>query len=67
MPTLSLPWGQEKIELELPPAWRLVGVLEPAHLPGVPDAYAEAQRSLNDPVGSPRLCELARRASRLPW
>ncbi len=65
MSTLSLPWGKEKINLELPPAWRLVGVLEPAQLPGVADAHAEAQRSLNDPTGSPRLSDLAKAGQKI--
>ena len=65
MSKLSLPWGKEKIDLELPAAWRLAGVLEPARLPGVADSRAEAERSLNDPTGLPRLSELAKAGQKI--
>jgi len=65
MSTVSLPWGKEKIELELPQSWRLAGVLEPARLPGVADPRSEAERSLNDPTRSPRLSELARAGQKI--
>ena len=57
---LQFSWGKETLNLALPADWRLTGRMEPSPLPGVPDAFAEAERSLAEPIGSPRLSELAR-------
>jgi nickel-dependent lactate racemase len=45
--------------MALPAGWRLAGVLEPAPLPPVADVGAEVRRSLEQPIGSPRLREMA--------
>jgi nickel-dependent lactate racemase len=58
--TVHLPWGSEELALSLPASWHLTGVLEPAPLPPVADEGAEIERSLNAPLGSPRLRDLAR-------
>jgi len=58
--TVNIPWGKEVLSINLPENWTLGGVLEPSALPAVPDACAETQRSLAQPVGSPKLHELAR-------
>jgi nickel-dependent lactate racemase len=57
--TVQLPWGAEKISIELPEEWRLTGVMEPSALPGVADPAKTAIESLQEPIGSPRLGELA--------
>jgi len=57
---ISLPWGQNPIQLTLPESWNLMGVLEPSSQPGVGDPTQEARRSLAEPFGSPRLSELAK-------
>ncbi|NMB90947.1 MAG: nickel-dependent lactate racemase [Chloroflexi bacterium] len=57
---LRMPWGQEQVDIPLPPGWELDGQMEPSALPGVADPAAETERSLQTPVGSARLSELAR-------
>lgn len=58
---LTLPWGkQDTVNLALPPAWRLTGIVEPAGVQPAPDAGAELRRALDAPHGSPRLRDLAR-------
>jgi nickel-dependent lactate racemase len=57
---LTLPWGSEQISLSLPQSWRVAGVLEPSPRPGVRNTADEVRRSLQEPVGSPRLRDLAR-------
>ena len=57
---LTLPWGREEMTLSLPVEWCLAGILEPSSMPGVADAADEVRRSLGAPIGSPRLCDLAR-------
>jgi nickel-dependent lactate racemase len=59
-PLLQLPWGGERITLELPERWRLAGVLEPAARSGLPDATGETRRSMREPIGSPPLRQLCR-------
>jgi nickel-dependent lactate racemase len=63
---VTLPWGkQETITVDLPPAWRLDGVVEPAHVPPQPDVGAEMRRALDAPHDSPRLSALARPGARV--
>jgi len=58
--SLDLPWGnQEKLTLDLPAGWEMAGRLTPASLPGVADPSAETRRGLSQPIGTPRLSELA--------
>jgi nickel-dependent lactate racemase len=47
---LSLPWGKDQITLDLPDQWHLLGSYEPAVLPPVADAAAEASHALAEPV-----------------
>jgi nickel-dependent lactate racemase len=54
---VTLPWGAEQQELELPESWHLAGILEPANRAGVPDARAETVRSLTEPTSSAKLSE----------
>jgi nickel-dependent lactate racemase len=55
---LTLPWGKDPLQLTLPEDWQVIGILEPSSLPAVADPGQEARRSLHEPIGSPRLCEL---------
>jgi len=64
-PSIELPWGSEKIRLDLPERWNLAGVLEPAALPGVADPAAETARSLAEPIGSLRLGHLVHPEARV--
>ena len=58
--SFQLPWGPEKMTVNLPEGWHVTGVLEPASLPSVTDPARETQRSIQQPIGSARLCELAK-------
>ncbi len=62
---LHLPWGKEEISLALPESWHLAATLEPASLPGVADTAGQVRRSLGEPIGSPRLRELARAGAKV--
>jgi len=62
---LTLPWGKEELSLALPEGWHLAGVLEPAPRPGVKDPADEVRRSLGEPLGSPRLRDLAKAGMRV--
>jgi nickel-dependent lactate racemase len=56
---MRLPWGSEEICLGLSATWHVAGVLEPSpYLPALDDVAAEVERSLAEPVGSPRLREM---------
>jgi nickel-dependent lactate racemase len=57
---LILPWGKEDLSLTLPATWRPAKVLEPSPQTGVSDTTEEVRRSLSQPIGSQRLCDLAR-------
>lgn len=61
----SLPWGTGQLSLELPAEWRLLGVLEPAAMPGVPDPVREFECSLAEPIGMARLSDIVRPAMRI--
>jgi len=60
MSEIKIAWGESFLQAELPPQWRLNGVMEPSPRPGVADPAAEARRALQQPVGSPKLSEMAR-------
>ncbi len=56
---LQLPWGNEFLSVTLPEKWDLKGILEPSSLPPCPDPQGEVLRALAEPIGVPRLAELA--------
>jgi len=62
---LHLPWGREELHLALPDTWQLSAVFKPSALPAVTDTRAEVERSLEAPIGSARLAELAQGRSRV--
>ncbi len=57
--TLQLPWGNEFLSVTLPEKWELQGILEPSALPPCADPQGEVLRALAEPIGAPRLAELA--------
>lgn len=62
---ITLPWGDDETTLVLPEHWHLNGVLEPSTKPGVPDPAGEVRRSLESPIGSPRLSDLVQQGMRV--
>ncbi len=65
MSRVSIPWGRgETLSLDLPAAWKIAGVLEPAPAPPEPDPAAAVREALASPIGSPRLKDLAAGARR---
>ncbi len=62
---VSIPWGKDKLSFELPAAWQLLGLMEPAHAEPVGIVEAAIQRGLANPIGMPRLSELAKPGMRI--
>jgi len=59
-----LPYGKTDVCVRVP-ARNLLGTIEPKEVPGVPDAKAEVERSIKDPIGSKRLSEIAKPESKI--
>lgn len=57
---ISLPWGRQNIDLELPDNWIIIGNLEPNPIKPVKNPIKEVERSLANPIGSKKLSELAK-------
>lgn len=57
---ISLPWGKQNIQLDLPESWQIMGNLEPNPIEPVRNGEKEIIRALENPIGSARLAELAR-------
>lgn len=55
---VSIPYGRTHLETDIPND-RLLGVFEASLPPLAPDPTAEVERALDDPIGSPKLEELA--------
>jgi nickel-dependent lactate racemase len=58
--TITLPFGAKKVDLDLPDAWNLLGVCEPAGCDALADPAAACAAALAAPIGAPPLVELAR-------
>jgi nickel-dependent lactate racemase len=56
---LCLPWGKDEIQFALPADWQVAGMPQPAALTPAQDPIAEVGRSLAQPIGSPRLRDVA--------
>jgi nickel-dependent lactate racemase len=54
-----LPYGKTDVCVRVP-ARNLLGTIEPADRQGAPDGRAEVERALKEPIGSKRLCEIAK-------
>ena len=63
--TLQMPWGNEFVSITLPEKWRVQGILEPSSLPPAADPCEEVLRALANPIGAPRLRDLARAGMRV--
>jgi len=59
-----LPYGKTDVCVRVP-ARNLLGTIEPKEVPGVPDAKAEVERALKEPIGSKRLNEIAKPESKV--
>jgi len=59
-----LPYGKSNVCVRVP-ARNLLGTIEPAERQGAPDGKAEVERSLKEPIGSKRLCEIAKPESKV--
>jgi nickel-dependent lactate racemase len=59
-----LPYGKTDVCVRVP-ARNLLGSLEPVERQGVPDAKAEVDRALKEPIGSKRLSEIAKPESKV--
>jgi len=53
------PYGKTHVCVRVP-ARNLLGTIEPKEQPGAPDATAEVERALQNPIGSKRLSEIAK-------
>lgn len=56
---IDIPYGHTKISVDLP-GRQVVAVCEPKQLPGLADERGELERALDEPLGTPRLEELAK-------
>jgi len=54
-----LPYGKTEICVRIPTR-NFLGLIEPKEKPGVPDAKAEVERALKEPIGSKRLSEIVK-------
>ena len=54
-----LPYGKSDVCIRVP-ARNLLGSIEPKEVSGAPDAKAEVERALKEPIGSKRLSEIAK-------
>ncbi len=59
-----LPYGKTEVCLRVPTR-NMLGTIEPHEKPGVPDAKAEVERALNEPISSKKLREIVRPESRV--
>lgn len=59
-----LPYGKTEICVRVP-ARNLLGSIDPKERVSVPDDKAEVARALREPIGSKRLCEIAKPESRV--
>jgi lactate racemase len=59
-----LPYGKTDVCVRVP-ARNLLGTIEPAERQGAPDAKAEVERALKEPIGSKRLSEIAKPESKV--
>jgi len=53
-------YGNEKIDFSLPMGWNLICAEDKPPVPGVADPVQEIRRALDNPIGSPKIEDLAR-------
>jgi nickel-dependent lactate racemase len=59
-----LPYGKTDVCVRVP-ARNLLGSIDPAQKPGVPDPKVEIERAINEPIGTKRLSEIAKPESKV--
>ena len=59
-----LPYGKTDVCVRVP-ARNLLGSIDPAQKPGVPDPKAEIERAIKEPIGTKRLSEIAKPESKV--
>src|SRR4030066_663928 len=59
-----LPYGKTDVCVRIP-ARNFLGSIMPKQLPAAPDAKAEIERALNEPIGSKKLAEVAKPESKV--
>jgi len=64
MVDIWLPYGKTEVCLRVP-ARNFLGSIEPREKPGVPDAKAEIEKALKEPIGSKRLIEIVKPESKV--
>ncbi|MFH1624505.1 MAG: lactate racemase domain-containing protein [Pseudomonadota bacterium] len=52
--------GGGRLGFEIPAKWNVLTQFEPAESPAVPDVLQEARRALDNPIGTPRIEEMAK-------
>lgn len=62
---VEIPWGSGKLPVSLPEGWEISAVLEPSQRAAVPDAFAETERALADPIGSMRLSAMVKPGAKI--
>jgi nickel-dependent lactate racemase len=63
--SVEIPWGPDKLSIQLPEGWELSGVLQPSMRAAVQDAAAETERALADPIGAMRLSAMVKPGARI--
>jgi len=64
MVDIWLPYGKTEVCLRVP-ARNFLGSIEPREKPGVPDAKAEIEKALKEPIGSKQLIEIVKPESKV--
>lgn len=54
---VEIPWGKDRLSMQLPAGWELLGVMQPSACAVPEDIHQEIERSLSEPTGLPRLSE----------
>ena len=57
---IEIPWGNDMLSMELPGGWELLGLMQPCDITTPEDIHQEIERSLSEPIGLPRLSNLAK-------
>jgi len=57
---IRIPWGKDSLTITLPESWELLGIMEPAPSSSLDAFQQELKASLLQPIGLPRLSELAK-------
>ncbi|MHA1568410.1 MAG: nickel-dependent lactate racemase [Alphaproteobacteria bacterium] len=64
-PQISLPFGAQPLQFDLPAGWNLAATCEPAPYDALDDPAAACAAALAEPIGAPPLAELAKGKSKI--